>query len=182
MQNVKNTLLIEVLESLLLPLWHSQKDIITWMMSMKGYHYFLCGEVSQINKHAGTVFVLFILYKFLRTEGGCPKGFVKFLSATLLKNSPQTIHHFSPISYFYLMCFVFNSSETLGIASVHLLLRKAWKQDKWFVCMAVLGIPWLISMIQNWLQLDFLSAFSRSQRLFLSSQRWSFPPQSCSLT
>lgn len=63
---------------------------------MKGYHYFLCGEVSQINKHAGTVFVLFILYKSLRTEGGCPKSFVKILSATSLKNSPQTIHRFFP--------------------------------------------------------------------------------------
>lgn len=63
---------------------------------MKGYHYFLCGEVLQINKHAGMVFVLFILYKPLRTEGGCPKSFVKILLATLLKNSSQTIHHFSP--------------------------------------------------------------------------------------
>lgn len=65
MQNVKNMVLGEVDESLLLPLWHSQKDIITGMMSMKGYHYFLCGEVSQINKHAGTVLVVFILHKSL---------------------------------------------------------------------------------------------------------------------
>jgi len=92
---------------------------------MKGYHYFLCGEVSQINKHAVTVFVLFILYKSLRTEASCLKSFVEILSATILKNSPQIIHHFFPISYFYLLCFVSNSSEILGIASVHLLLRKA---------------------------------------------------------
>lgn len=97
------------------------------MLSMKGYYYFFCGEVSQINKHAGTVFVLFILYKSLRTEGGCRKSFVKIVSAALLENSPQIMHHFFPISYFHLMCFVSNCSEILGIASVHLLLRKAWK-------------------------------------------------------
>lgn len=146
------------------------------MMSMKGYNYSLCGEVSQINKYKGTVFVLSILYKSLRTEGGCLNSFVKILPATLLTNSPQTIHY---ISCFYLMCFVSNSSEILGIASVHFLLRRAWKWDKHFICMAVLGIPWLISVIQNWLQLDFLSQpFQEANAYSFQAKDGHSPPRS----
>lgn len=59
------------------------------MILIKGFHYFLCEEVSKINKNVGTVFVLFILHKSLRTEGGCPKSFAKILSVTLQRNYPK---------------------------------------------------------------------------------------------
>lgn len=107
--------LSEVAESLLLPLWHGQNDIITWMMSMKGCHYLLCGEVSQINKYTGIVFVVVILGKSLRTKSDSPKSSIKILSASLLNNSPQIIH-----LYFYFffpshLLFLFNGFFTLTL-------------------------------------------------------------------
>lgn len=83
------------------------------MMSIKGCHYLLCGEVSQINKYTGIVFVVVILGKSPRTKSDSPKSSIRILSSSLLNNSTN----YSPFFFFSPshLLFLFNVFFTLTL-------------------------------------------------------------------